>query len=243
MGTLTEVQQPDSQTAKPVQNTSSAHVIWALGTSTLASVWLWAAYVRDQGHSAVLQSAFLAVSFVGITVCGWFVIGRLVLQQQLRLSSSASTATLAFASSAFLLPAVFLPEYLLGGRPGPQRSILLLASLLFLLVAYLAVSFHSRALAKASRPVASAMMVAACGFIYFVLTSYITIEKLHAFGYVGQDIAYFPQCLHTALHGRLFYSNMYHDLLYATPVTSDFAGHNQPVLALFLPFYALHRSA
>jgi uncharacterized membrane protein len=49
--------------------------------------------------------------------------------------------------------------------------------------------------------------------------------------------------MYTTLHGHLFYSNMYHDLLYGKAVTSDLAGHNQLVMFLFLPFFALHKTA
>lgn len=75
-----------------------------------------------------------------------------------------------------------------------------------------------------------AYLIAGCG---------LAIQKLHCFGYVGQDVAYFMQCLYTGLHGHLFWSNQYHDLLYTRTVSSDFAGHNQPVLFLLLPLYFL----
>lgn len=77
------------------------------------------------------------------------------------------------------------------------------------------------------------------GNLYFIATTVLAIIKFRNFGYVGQDIAYFMQCLYTGLHGQLFASNQYHDLLYTTTVHSDFAGHNQPILFLLLPFYWL----
>ena len=39
------------------------------------------------------------------------------------------------------------------------------------------------------------------------------------------------------MHGRLFNSNFYQDLLYSRTVQSDFAGHNSPIQYLFVFFY------
>lgn len=89
----------------------------------------------------------------------------------------------------------------------------------------------------------SPQLLATFAVLYCVVTSVLAIRKLHDFGYVGQDIAYFMQCLYTGLHGKFFASNQYHDLLYTTTVHSDFAGHNQPVLFLLLPFYWIAPSA
>lgn len=75
--------------------------------------------------------------------------------------------------------------------------------------------------------------------IYFVVGTALAIWKLHCFGYVGQDVAYFMQCLYSGIHGHLFWANQYHDLLYSQPVYSDFAGHNQPVLFLLAMVYAI----
>jgi uncharacterized membrane protein len=75
--------------------------------------------------------------------------------------------------------------------------------------------------------------------LYFAAATTLAIAKLHSFGYVGQDVAYFMQCLHTGLSHHIFWSNQYHDLLYSNTVYSDFAGHNQPVLFLLLPLYRL----
>jgi len=159
------------------------------------------------------------------------------------LDREESTRILTFSSSAFFLLAVFLPEYLLG-KPFLGRSFLLLIFSLTLFAMYFAVSLRAERPALNSRaPVSAGKVLFLFCVVYFFATSWITLSKLHAFGYVGQDIAYFTQCLYTTLHGHLFYSNMYHDLLYGKPVTSDLAGHNQLVLFVFLPFYLLHKSA
>jgi uncharacterized membrane protein len=76
-------------------------------------------------------------------------------------------------------------------------------------------------------------------FLYFAAVTALAIAKLRSFGYIGQDVAYFMQCLHTGLNHHIFWSNQYHDLLYSSTVYSDFAGHNQPVLFLLLPLYRL----
>ena len=67
----------------------------------------------------------------------------------------------------------------------------------------------------------------------------IAIRKYMVFGYVGQDLAYFGQIMHTTLHGHLFWGNLLQDLIYSRPVTTDFAGHNSPLMLLLLPFYAI----
>lgn len=135
----------------------------------------------------------------------------------------------------FLILLEFLPEHLLGGASSAKAHLLPAAAAL----AWMAGSRWVRW----NRPPLSARLagglLAAFAALYCAVGTTLAVLKLSAFGYVGQDIAYFMQCLHTALHGRLFWSNQYHDLLYSSAVSSDFAGHNQPVLFLLLPFYAL----
>lgn len=239
----TEVKQGGRETPQFEEQVPRATGIWVLGTSAFASIWMWAAFIRGHGHSRVVQLALMAGVFMLLAIAARMLGG--ILRRRLRLSPGASATALAYCYSAWLLPAAFLPEYLLGGRPLPARTFFLLACCLLLLAAFLVIAIRRGSAGPGGvrwniRPAAA---VAAVCVVYFALAGYGSIRKLYAFGYVGQDVAYFTQTLYTTLHGHLFYSNMYHDLLYSKPVSSDFAGHNQLVLALFLPFYALHQSA
>jgi uncharacterized membrane protein len=211
------------------------------GISLLVSVWLWAAMLRNGGSPRYLQLAVVLGCFMAVAASGRLL--ARITQTQFGLSSAASAEAVAFSFGAFCLLAVFLPEYMLGSRPPLARSLVLLLLAILLAVAYLGISLRCRlAIFNRLRWNAATALAVFAG-LYFLATSYLSVKKLHVFGYVGQDIAYFTQCLYTTLHGHLFYSNMYHDLLYGKPVTSDFAGHNQMVLGLFLPFYAVHQSA
>lgn len=214
---------------------------WVLGIFVLVCIWLWAAFVRGRGYGRPVQLFVLAGAVAALAAFVWLV--ERFLRQSFSAQSGEAIRALDFGLIAFLLLAVFLPEYVLG-KPYLVRSIVLLGFSLLLLLAYVAVWRRGeipQAGARASFSTGKGLAVF-CVF-YFFLTSWVTLAKLHAFGYVGQDIAYFTQCLYTTLHGHLFYSNMYHDLLYGKQVTSDLAGHNQPVLLVFLPFYLLYKSA
>jgi uncharacterized membrane protein len=201
--------------------------------------WSWAAFARGR-HLSVLLQVLAFVLGVGISV-----VVREALRRKLRahfgLSHRKSDTALKVASLACLLFVLFLPEYLLG-RPVPliRSGIFLLAfGLLFKCLGSLSVQRDPPLSANDDSP--RQWLLGFC-VAYFGLTTTFTLWKLHVFGYVGQDIAYFTQCLYTTLHGHLFYSNMYHDLFYSRAVTTDFAAHNQPVLFLFLPFYVLFKS-
>ena len=138
---------------------------------------------------------------------------------------------------------LFLPEHLTSGGTvvSPHFVPLLLAFLCFAFERF--ASPLGALSAWFNQGPRAAACLSAFVLIYFVAATALAILKLHDFGYIGQDIGYFMQCLYTGLHGELFASNQYHDLLYTTSVTSDFAGHNQPVLFLLLPVYWLHPHA
>lgn len=223
MEAFTEVKICEAEAGQIVEPFPWRPALRVCGTSAIASVWLWMAFFQGNGGSPLA-----VLSFCLLTAAAW------ALARILR-----NPAAVAFAYSAWLLPAVFLPEYLFGAGVAPERSVVLLVLSLLLLIALLAVALRR----EVTLPLKPVTLLAVFCVIYFAIACYVSVAKLHAFGYVGQDIAYFTQTLYTTLHGHLFYSNMYHDLLYSKTVTSDFAGHNQPVLALFLPFYAVHQSA
>jgi uncharacterized membrane protein len=142
-----------------------------------------------------------------------------------------------------LLLGLFLPEHLTsaGTVVAPHLVPLLLAVLCMLC------EMLTPALDAVSTWMATGFRASAClaafVLLYLVGTTALSVLKLRDYGYVGQDIGYFMQCLYTGLHGELFASNQYHDLLYTSTVTSDFAGHNQPVLFLLLPIYWLYPHA
>ena len=242
MGTATEVQLEGSKQAQRGRQIPRIYKTrWVLGIFLLVSLWIFGAFIRGRGYSRPLQMVLLVAAMALLIGLGW--LATTIVRRQFMLDREESTRILVFSSSAFLLLAVFLPECLLG-KPFLARSFLLLISSLALFAMYFSVSLRAERPALNFRPPVSAgkVLFLFC-VVYFFATSWMTLSKLHAFGYVGQDIAYFTQCLYTTLHGHLFYSNMYHDLLYGKPVTSDLAGHNQLVLFVFLPFYLLHKSA
>jgi uncharacterized membrane protein len=216
-------------------------LLGVLGILFVIVVWLWASFIRGRGSLGIDQLGTVGVAVLGICVVS-------LLNWRLLARNSASSpdeprCALSFCFAAFLLLAIFLPEGALGKPPSHLKSFLLLGLALLL---FLAIGLFAKRIAigidglRTSSP--GRILFFACT-LYFLLTSWFTLAKLRAFGYVGQDIAYFTQCLYTTLHGHLFYSNMYHDLLYGQPVWSDYAGHNQSVLFFLLPFYALHKSA
>lgn len=242
MGTASGVQLENPALHHRGQALPTSYIVWLLGIFFLASTWLWAAFVRGRVHSGPAQALLFLIGMGVVAGCG--LLSARILQRQFALDSFSRVQTLAYSSSAFLLLFLFLPEYLLG-RPVLARSFVLLGFSALLFAGYLMLSLRRPVLSLKSlglRITPGRALVVFC-FVYFLLTSWLALAKLHAFGYVGQDIAYFTQCLHTTLHGHLFYSNMYHDLLYGKPVTSDLAGHNQLVLFLMVPFFALHKSA
>ncbi|MGI8770893.1 MAG: DUF2079 domain-containing protein [Acidobacteriaceae bacterium] len=140
------------------------------------------------------------------------------------------------------LLAEFLPEQLLGGsKTWMPQVVPALMALSWIAVASLAEKPAGEFLGRVRTLGGRHALPLLAGFsvVYLIAGCGLALRKLHCFGYVGQDVAYFMQCLYTGVHGHLFWSNQYHDLLYTRTVASDFAGHNQPVLFLLLPLYFL----
>lgn len=241
MAAFTEVCEESSAEHETIQDTGRLNVYRAqiVGISVLLALWLWAAFVRGRGYSHSLQLPILLATIVFIVLLNWF-FPRLI--QGNFAGFYESNKAFAFSLRAFLLPVVFFPEYFLGQPPLLTRSLVLLCLSLLLLIAYLVLSAAAPLKSFNLGLTSKAAVIIFC-VIYFALTSSISLVKLRAFGYVGQDIGYFTQCLYTTLHGHLFYSNMYHDLLYGKSVSSDFSSHNQLVLGLFLFFYVFHKAA
>ena len=149
---------------------------------------------------------------------------------------------LACSSSAMLLPASFLPEYVLGGHVWSMRTVILivLTSVLFLTI-FLCCTREPKnkpGVFMQGRPSAGQLTTFIIFLVaYFALSAFASVRKYEMLGYAGQDLAYFSQIFYTTVHGRLFNSNFYQDLLYSRTVQSDFAGHNSPVQYLFVFFY------
>ena len=150
-------------------------------------------------------------------------------------------ASIARCSLASVVLLIFLPEYLARLQPPILRSGLLLGLAASLWIALLTACLLTKR-GVSWRPVhihvAAAFVLAAL----FTLVTSLAIREYLVFGYVGQDLAYFAQIMHTTLHGHLFWGNMLQDVLYTRPVTTDFAGHNSPFMFVLLPFYAVFPS-
>ena len=145
---------------------------------------------------------------------------------------------LARCSLASVVFVIFIPEYVARVPPSDLRSGLLLAfvALLWLI---LCICNIQRARGELLRSKAAHAFGLTAIAVLFTAVTAMAIRKYWAFSYVGQDLAYFAQLMHTTLHGHLFWGNLLQDLLYSHPVTTDFAGHNSPIMFLLLPFYAV----
>jgi uncharacterized membrane protein len=147
----------------------------------------------------------------------------------------------AAAISPAVVFAVYLPEYLLGGRVAMSRSLVLVALVVSLSALLWRVAdqkpLGSETTLRQDR-VALTLFGIGLG-VYFIVITALSLRKLATLGYAGQDLAYFSQIFYTTLHGKLLYSNFYQDLLYTRTVYSDFAGHNSPIQFLFVAFYRI----
>lgn len=205
----------------------------------IVSFWAVRAF-RNQG-----SSLFRALA----PILGWvalWMMGYALLRRFSGMTLTSAVRKVAHASIASCLFLFFLPEYLLGNQVLQIRSVLLLLLSFGLFIVLLfelsrgdeAPSSFSEV--KLGTPMT--IMFVIFLLIYFGGSTYLSLRKLATLGYAGQDLAYFSQIFYTTLHGRIFNSNFYQDLLYAKTVQSDFAGHNSPIQYLFVAFYYLHPS-
>jgi len=212
------------------------------GNTALTALWAWCAFRgNEQAHSVVIHIVLsvLVVLALSLVACLWlYHHGRFSWREALRGAVRCSCASWLFL--------VFMPEYVFGKPVLPVRTQALLALALGLYFLFL---FFSSALErypdhgnvrKTSPRITIALTVVAV--TYFLISTLLSIIKLRYFGYSGQDLAYFCQIFYTTLHGRFFNGNLYQDLYYGKAVQSDFAGHNSPIMFLFLPFYYLKPS-
>ncbi|MHB1020785.1 MAG: DUF2079 domain-containing protein [Acidobacteriaceae bacterium] len=233
-----EVRTPDSSSKSgAVRSFQNRTLIWTivLFESTVLAAWLAGAmrYFLQVGSRGAISFG-MAVTVLGLSI--W-------LRSPHWLQSLRSEHRYIQPAVWIYLLGLFLPEHVLsqGLESNSHVFPLVLVAIWILIVEVRFPSpYRARVFSFLKRLEANAyrILMVFAG-LYFVVTSALAVLKLHEFGYVGQDIAYFMQCLYTGLHGNLFSSNQYQDLLYTTTVHSDFAGHNQPVLFLLLPFYWL----
>ena len=176
---------------------------------------------------------------VGLVVT--LVLAALLLLLGNTIHAETTRKQVARCSLSSLVLLVFFPEYLARVQPPLLRSVLLLMIVTGLWLALTLICVLSGRRGRVSDRRAHQIAVTML-FALFSVTTAIAIRKYLVFGYVGQDLAYFSQIMHTTLEGHLFWGNVLQDLIYSRAVTTDFAGHNSPVMFLFLPFYALFPS-
>jgi uncharacterized membrane protein len=205
----------------------------------IAVLWTIRAFHSPaSGMSVAALAAAGALGFAILVIAGYAVLRWFTNGDRRTASSGVS-----FSSSACSLFLFFLPEYLLGNQVLLIRSLILLFLGVALFGACLweamrgmepAVDAFTNKLSRGARLGLVSFLVA-----YFFGCSWLSLRKLETLGYAGQDLAYFSQIFYTTVHGRLFNSNFYQDLLYTRTVQSDFAGHNSPIQFVFAAFYWL----
>ena len=236
----TELQTMEEQQTQTEQRSPGKGTLLPLLCSSLISgLWATRAFAPTPHLASRLLFVALASIIFAAVYASFVVIAR-------KRDVPASTAfalrqQLVRCSFASVIFALYLPEYVARVQPPVLRSILLLTIVvgLWLCLSVDVIRRH-RSISISDRT--ANMLGAAAVVILFALATALAIQKYLVFGYVGQDLAYFGQILHTTLHGHLFWGNLLQDVLYTKPVTTDFAGHNSPVMFLFLPFYAVFPS-
>ncbi len=251
----TEYQTGRAGTAVLGSTGTAAALLWIAAAALVSSLWAVRAFVPGP-----LRLSLLLAGGLGAVVCAslcavWFG-GGLSLARRHKIEPGAwpehsrMRALLWPVASAATAPLLlfgwYLPEYLLGARMGLLRSLVLLSVTAALAVFLFRLASRPESGTAAPAWAADARLStrgrwAFAGVLafYFLLTTVLSLRKLATLGYAGQDLAYFSQIFYTTLHGRLFASNFYQDLLYTRTVTSDFAGHNSPIQYLFVLFYRI----
>ena len=222
---------------------------WSLGvvlpiafSSVAAAVWTALAFFSGHGRPTIRVIVLLAFASAGSFALPALAAGRLAGCATRRATLRQQLARCSFASVVLVF---FLPEYLARLVPPLLRSGLLLtiAALLWIALCALCIRACQGSIEPAPRRHTSRLSGHLPGFVallvLFGIVSALAIRKYLVFGYVGQDLAYFAQVMHTTLHGHLFWGNLLQDLIYSKPVATDFAGHNSIIMFLVLPFYAL----
>jgi uncharacterized membrane protein len=204
----------------------------------IAVLWTVQAFHATASGISASLAAVGFLGFVSVVLGGYAILRRFA-----RKDRKTAFVRVSFAASACLLFLFFLPEYLLGNQVLPIRSwiLLFLAFVLFGACLWESTRTADQPFGTSEEKLSGGARLALISFLvaYFFGCSWLSLQKLEALGYAGQDLAYFSQIFYTTLHGRLFNSNFYQDLLYTRTVQSDFAGHNSPIQFLFVIFYWL----
>lgn len=219
-------------TTRPAFYNSAALLV---ASFTLAA-WLYLAFLRGFIQVAV----GLPLLFCVLVACMWG--ARKLLVSWLAKDGDRRIELETLISRSFcsaLIVLLFFPEYIASHGISPFRSVVCLVVTVTLIITQVAISL--RYVGRHSSPTARmARLVCICfTTVVFALTTGLAIWKYHIFGYVGQDLAYFSEIMYTTLHGHLFWGTLLQDLIYSHAVTTDFAGHNSPIMFLFVPLYWL----
>jgi uncharacterized membrane protein len=205
-------------------------------SALLSAAWIYLAFFKPLPRVEGLLFTSLAALWCGGLFTAVTASGRYWSPQPASLGPlRTDLARCSFASVVFL---IFIPEYVARVPPTALRSSLLLASVAILWLTLCICNIQRARGKRLQAKTAHAFGLTAIAVLFTAVTA-LAIRKYWAFSYVGQDLAYFGQLMHTTLHGHLFWGNLLQDLLYSRPVTTDFAGHNSPIMFLLLPFYAV----
>lgn len=201
-----------------------------------AAAWAYLAYFKPLPRTEGLLFTSLAALWCGGIFMAVTASARYWSPQAASLAPlRTDLASCSLASVVFL---IFIPEYVARVPPSALRSGLLLASVAILWLTLCICNIQRARGVRLKAKAAHAFGITAIAVLFTLVTA-LAIRKYWTFSYVGQDLAYFGQLMHTTLHGHLFWGNLLQDLLYSRPVTTDFAGHNSPIMFLLLPFYAV----
>jgi uncharacterized membrane protein len=235
-----ELRTIEEQRATAERRSSKTGTLLPLACSGLISgLWVTLAFVHTTNFfvralSVTFASLLFALGYASVPAIASVWAKRTTNIYTLRLQ-------LARCSLASIIFALYLPEYVARVQPPMLRSFFLLAIVGGL---WLCLSANVISQQRNIRVKKNTVNIIGAGIVVllFAIVTWLAIRKYMVFGYVGQDLAYFAQILHTTLHGHLFWGNLLQDVLYTKPVSTDFAGHNSPVMFLFLPFYAVFSS-
>ncbi len=208
-------------------------------SAIITGSWLELAFLRRGGSGTTILVTVLLCMLAMIFLTGV----TLAAHRFARKGATASVpmqmlARCSFASCVLFL---FMPEYVARVQPLVLRSMLLLTITTMLWLCLLTLCVVGDTLRNTTKILARVMAPLSVWMLFGIVTA-IAIRKFQVFGYVGQDLAYFGQLMHTTLEGHIFWGNLLQDLLYSRPVTTDFAGHNSPIMFMFVPFYALYKN-
>jgi uncharacterized membrane protein len=149
----------------------------------------------------------------------------------------------AFPFLAAWVLAVLLPEFLFGA-PSKTRVILILflAGAVFCLLAMLAPLHRLRGVMAWAEFRSGSIATAVVILHAVIFGSAIVIRHAYFGAEHGDDTAYYNQIFWSTLQGEFFRGSVTQDRYFDSPVSTEFAIHNSPVLLAVLPLYSLYPS-